>query len=354
MTEVVHVHKVSGISGSENHLLSLLPRLRERGWDIRMLALHSGEPGAQQFVTAMAERGVPVEQERLRGHVDPRTFARLARRFRGVPIVHAHLVHAHLHALPAALLARVPVRIAHHHGWTTYPERRLFVLGERLSTHAATHEIVLSEGLTRYLVDRGAIHRRPEVMLYGIDPGPEPPPPPAEPRLLSLSRLHPMKGIEVLLQAVAAARAAVPELRLEVAGDGPLEEELRRVAPDGVEFLGRVSPVAPLLDRNAVLVVPSRHEGLGMVALEAMAHGRAVIATSVGGLPELVVDGETGLIVPPHDAAALSRAIIELAGDPARVRAMGAAARRRVVTEFAESRPVDRVEALYRAALGGR
>ena len=83
-------------------------------------------------------------------------------------------------------------------------------------------------------------------------------------------------------------------------------------------FLGRVAPVAPVLERAEVVVVPSFGEGFGMVALEAMERGRPVIASDVGGLPEIVADGRTGLLVPPGDVEALARAIAELAGDPAR------------------------------------
>src|SRR5438067_1409509 len=102
---VIHVQKVSGISGSEAHLLSLLPLLRDRGWDARMIVLHEGEPGARDFIAALQERDVPVEAWRMRLDLDPTVSARLLRR--RAAIVHTHLVHADLLALPAAALARV-------------------------------------------------------------------------------------------------------------------------------------------------------------------------------------------------------------------------------------------------------
>jgi glycosyltransferase involved in cell wall biosynthesis len=152
----------------------------------------------------------------------------------------------------------------------------------------------------------------------------------------------PIKGFDVLLRAFAEARAEVPELTLELAGSGPLSFEPQ----EGVTFLGRVSPVQPLLERNAIVVVPSRGEGFGMVALEAAERGRAAIVTDVGGLPEIVADGETGLVVQPNGLAA---AIVDLARNPQRVRAMGAAARARAVAQFSPVAAVEGVERVYRA-----
>ena len=113
MTAVLHVQKVSGVSGSEAHLLSVLPELRARGRDARMLVLHEGEPGATEFVERLRARGVPVRTLRLRHDLDPVAFARLVRAIRTERprIVHTHLVHADLYALPAARLAGVPAAV---------------------------------------------------------------------------------------------------------------------------------------------------------------------------------------------------------------------------------------------------
>ncbi len=170
-------------------------------------------------------------------------------------------------------------------------------------------------------------------------------------RLAAVGRLIPIKGFDVLLDAFARARRELPALTLELAGDGPLAGDLRARTPEGVELLGRVSPVDAVYERNAIVVVPSRGEGFGMVALEAAARGRAAIVSDVGGLPEIVEDGVTGIVVPPDDPPALAEAIVELASDPERVSRLGAAARERACARFSTERATQGVEAVYRELL---
>jgi glycosyltransferase involved in cell wall biosynthesis len=144
---------------------------------------------------------------------------------------------------------------------------------------------------------------------------------------------------------------------LDVAGRGPLAPALKTYAQelglaDAVRFLGFVSPVQEAIDDAAIVVVPSLGEGFGMVALEAMERARPVIVSAVGGLPEIVADGETGLVVPSADAEALADAIVALAGDLTRASAMGSAGRTRALAEFTPEQCTARIEELYRAREG--
>jgi glycosyltransferase involved in cell wall biosynthesis len=118
-----------------------------------------------------------------------------------------------------------------------------------------------------------------------------------------------------------------------------------------VRFLGHVVPVQQAIERASIVVVPSLGEGFGMVALEAMERARPVIAAEIGGLGDIVRHGETGLLVAPAEVEPLRQAIVELALDPERAAAMGAAGRRRAAEHFLESRAIDRTELLYRAFL---
>ena len=116
---VLHLQKVAGISGSEAHLLSLLPSLRERGWDVRMLMLHEHEPGAWDFARELHARGVPLDAIPLAGDVDPIAFLKLtAYLLRHRPeILHTHLVHADAYGQITGTLSRVPVRFSTKHGF---------------------------------------------------------------------------------------------------------------------------------------------------------------------------------------------------------------------------------------------
>jgi glycosyltransferase involved in cell wall biosynthesis len=124
---------------------------------------------------------------------------------------------------------------------------------------------------------------------------------------------------------------------------------------DGVDFLGEVPPVcvASLLDASTLVIVPSRSEGFGLVALEAAHRGRPVIATRVGGLPEVVVHGETGIVVEPEDPSAIARAVVELLGDHPEAEKMGQCAQRRAARDFGWQGFVGSYERLYRTLIAG-
>jgi glycosyltransferase involved in cell wall biosynthesis len=359
-TRALHVGKVAGISGAENHLLLLLPALREQGFDVELVMFHEGEPGAADFASRLEASGVPVERIRLGHAASPRAFARLLRivRARRPEILHTHLVHADFHGLVAGRLARVPVLVSTKHGFNPFRDRRLFAIADRAVGRLADVHIAISAGLARYLAEREGFDVSSfEVVHYGIEPGPAPPTPPGAPSLAVVGRLIPIKGHDVLLRALAAARAELPQITLEVAGAGALETELRETVAqlgldDSVSFLGHVPRIASVLERAEVVVVPSLGEGFGMVALEAMERGRAVIASAVGGLPEIVDEGVTGMLVPPADVNALAAAIRELAGDATRAAAFGVSGRERALAEFSQERCTKRTAELYRAALG--
>lgn len=356
---ILHLQKVAGISGSEAHLLSLLPDLRARGWDVRMLMLHEHEPGAWDFAQALEARGVPVDTISLRADVDPIAFLRVAAYLasRRPELLHTHLVHADVYGQLAGRLARVPLRFSTKHGFNEFREGRGFAFADRTVASLAHVHVAISRGLARYLAKtEGFAEESFEIVHYGIAPREEPPPFAGPPRLLCVGRLIPIKGHIVLLRAFASARARIPGLTLDLAGRGPLEPALRALVKeldleDAVRFLGHVVPIAGAIEASAVVVVPSMGEGFGMVALEAMERARPVIAAEIGGLGELVRDGETGVLVPPAEVEPLTEAICLLAGDPALARRMGEAGRRRALANFLESRCTERTEILYRAFL---
>lgn len=171
---------------------------------------------------------------------------------------------------------------------------------------------------------------------------------PIPPKILFVGALDRHKGIDVLLEAWIRVEEEFPEADLIIAGDGPWRNRLERLVQElwvqgGISLAGQVSrsDIKEYLDDSSLLVLPSRSEGLGRVILEAFARGRPVVATAVGGIPELIEHGHNGLLVPPEDPSALADAIVELLSDRRRIRAMGRRARELV----AERDPLRQFEA---------
>jgi colanic acid/amylovoran biosynthesis glycosyltransferase len=258
-------------------------------------------------------------------------FVRAARR------VDADLLHAHW--LPAGWVAQRSGRpyVVHLHGTDVELARHLPWLARRV-LRGARLVIAVSNDLAERARALGAVNVR--VIPNGVEMpahvGAE-----AEPaEVLYAGRLSPEKGVLELLDAAQG-------LNLVVAGDGPLRDRV----PFARGFVQH-DELQQLYARAAVVACPSRREGFGVTCLEAMAHGRPVVATRVGGLLDLVVDGETGIVVPPRDPAALRSALDRLLADPDLRRRLGMAGRDRARTHFSWERVTDATLAAYAEAVG--
>jgi glycosyltransferase involved in cell wall biosynthesis len=195
----------------------------------------------------------------------------------------------------------------------------------------------------------------PRVVYHGIEPREDITRPRGVSQLTMLgvaSRLVPIKGIAYLLRALALLRRDVEGIRLEIAGAGPdqaaLQHDVRMLGLDDiVAFVGWQPDIWPWLGRWDILVQPSLAEGFGMAALEAMAAGLPVVASSAGGLPELIEDGRTGYIVPPADPATLAARLRHLVLHADVRETMGVAGRARVRQHFSPQRMAAEIAAVY-------
>lgn len=247
-----------------------------------------------------------------------------------------------------------PVLVALHNVWL--PEAGMIV--ERTLRNAnwivACSEATLDEG--RRLVPE--IRPRSSVIHNALEIPPLQPAPLSlnPPRLLCLGRLVEDKGFDMALSAFASLVDRFPYVRLTIAGDGParvsLEQQALRLGIlDAVQFSGWVDPekIPELVNAASVVVVPSRwQEPFGLVALEAALMARPVVATRVGGLPEVVVHGQTGLLVEPENLRALTEAIAFLLERPRTAKEMGQTGRRRALEHFRWDQYVDAYDVLYR------
>ena len=262
------------------------------------------------------------------------SFAAAARRAaRGADLVHAHWIPSGLAALATGKPYVLQV-------WGTDVElaRRAPALARPVVRRAATVVAASTELAERA---RGLGARRVRVVPAGVRIPDRVVEPDEPPHVLFLGRLSPEKGILEFLEATEG----LPRV---VVGDGPLRD---RVA-DGVGAVPH-HEVGAYLDRAAVVCCPSRREGYGVQAREAMAHGRPVVATAVGGLPDAVEDGETGLLVPPEDVPSLRAALERLLGDPDLRRRLGETARTRAVERVALAAAARATIDVYRDALDG-
>jgi glycosyltransferase involved in cell wall biosynthesis len=342
------VHRIRGVGGSERHLLTLLPALAERGIEPLFVGLDDPAWDAADFYGALRVPAVRVPSPR---DLDPLLLPRLARRLRA-DVVHTHLVHADVYGGLAAKLRGAHLVSTKHNddpfrvGAFRFVERGLGRLADRV--------VAITEALMLFNVERvGLPAAKVTTIPYGLDDLPEPwgvNPPDSVPDgarvLVAIARLVPQKGVDV---AVRALPLLPDDVVLVVLGEGPERERLERLARDlGVErrvFLpGRQPDAAAWLRRAEALVHPARWEGFGLGVLEAMLASLPVVASDVSSLPELVVDGETGLLVPPDDPEGLASAVARVLVGRERYGAAGLA---RARAEFSVSRMVERTVALY-------
>jgi glycosyltransferase involved in cell wall biosynthesis len=304
---------------------------------------------------------------------DAYTVRCLARRFRRDRpyIVHTHTSKAGMLGRAAARLANVPIVVHTPHGnvfdgyfspWKT----RLFVAAERRAARWTDRIIELTPGGIDEHLEQEIGRREQFVHIFsGIDLSPYEDARQRREEMRAqfgasdddfivgaVGRLEPVKGFTYFMAAAQRISADAPRTRFVLAGDGSLAGELQRQRQRGalngrMRFLGLRHDVPELMAAFDVLVVPSLNEGMGRVILEAGAAGTPVVASRVGGIPDVVHDGVTGLLVPPRDDDAIAQAVLSLEQDPERAHAMGAAARAHVVPAFSLEQMVMRIEALY-------
>jgi glycosyltransferase involved in cell wall biosynthesis len=375
MKRVLHIQKVTGMAGSERHLLFLLPELA-RDFDITFLILEAPRRPVDDYVAALTGAGVKIERLPIRWDGDPLCVLQMARLMRkgAFDLVHTHLIHADVLGGVAARLAGVPVVVSTKHGYEDYDRTSRAYRLSGLTARWTRKVIAISEALARKVAE---VERIPTGKLttihYGIDcvvPGPEPLReavrrslglPPDAFAVLSTGRLVPVKGYQYLVEAIGKLRAGGSSAILLIAGDGPeravLQSQAERLGVgDGVRFLGWRADVPTLLTAVDAFALATLGEGFGLAILEAMAQRLPVVATRVIAVPEIVQDGETGLLVPPRDPAALADALLSLERDPELRRRFGAAGHRRVLDHFSVARMVRDTEGVYADVLsaGGR
>ena len=355
------MHRMRGISGSERHLLTLLPALAKGGTDVVFVGLDdpASDPSAFYELVRVDAVRLPCPRD-----VDPVLAARLTRELRRLrpDVVHTHLVHADVYGAFASVGAPWAV-VSTKHNDDKF-RKGPFRVVERTVTARAQRVIAITHALARFSERAGVPGSKIDVVHYGLDELPEAwgagEPPPSNGRLLvSVARLVEQKGVDVALRALARVRAAHPDVRLAVLGEGPERPRLEALArelgvADALLLPGRVGDAGAWLRRAHLVVHSARWEGFGLVLLEAMLAAKAIVATRVSAVPEIVVDGETGTLVSAEDFEAFARAIDAFLRDDARREQFGRAGRERARREFSVERMTTATLEVYQRALALR
>lgn len=330
-------------TGSEGSLLE-----RARGQNFRLIEM-------------------PALVRNLNPRLDWQAFRELYRLLgEGFDVVHTHTSKAGILGRWAARLRRMPVIVHTPHGhvfhgyFSTYKEK-IFAIAERCTSWTCQRQIMLTQGdLRDHVAEKIGPPDHFVVIPSGVElsafsPAKRSPAEfglPTDKVLLgTVLRLVPVKGIFDLVAAFAEVQRSFPGCHLVFAGDGPLRVALaERIAElglqDCVTMLGHVDPVAPFLQALDVFVLPSHNEGMGRVVVEAMASGLPIVATRIGGLPDLVEEGVNGHLAAPKQPQELAQALLKLLPHRELCQQMGQASLRRA-PEFSAQVMYDRLEELY-------
>ena len=354
--------------GTENQFMTLARLLDRSRFDLEFACLRRWGP----FVTELAHLEIPLEEYQVSTFRSVQALAQQAKLARhiarsGISIVHAYNFYGNVFAIPPARLV-APVVIASIRDRAPY----LTAMQKRVQRYAcqfADCVLVNADAVRDWLIGEGYDASNIVVIRNGVDMrrfegAPEGARlrselgiPDDAPLVTVVSRLTRLKGIENFLEATAALKPRYPDARFLIVGetaptDRPYLTELTDLAAslgvaDRVIFTGLRSDVPAVLGCADVAVMPSLNEALSNVLLESMAAGAPVVATRVGGTPEALIDGETGLLVPPGDSGAIAAAVARLLDDRELATRLGGAARALISTRFSVEQMVRSTEDLY-------
>jgi len=357
----------SGVGGAEKMVAALIRGLDRTRFEPSLLAMKPlGETAA-----GLLEEGVPVASLGLPARISGAYFFRLPGAFRQLcqelkrqktDILHCFLFQANFLGRIAARITGVPKNISSLRVMEAEHRSQFFL--DRLTSSWVTRWTAVGEAVRRFAISEiGLDPARITVIPNGIEPADLDRADPGRvrqkfgisseaPLLGTIGRLHPQKGVDLLLRALQELKGQFPALKTLIVGEGPALPALRALASDlglvqDVIFTGLRRDVPDILAALDLLVLASRWEGMPNVVLEAFAAGKAVVATRVGAVEEIVQDGETGILVPAEDPHALAQAIGRLLADPPGRARLAAAGRARVEKEFSLEKMVRLTQELY-------
>lgn len=370
--KVLHIIGGGEFGGAEQHLLTLIKKIDRSEFDIHIACLF-----AEPLAALIAKEGFPAHIFPMQSKLDPKPVGKLASLIKreGFHIVHTHGVRANLMGRLAAKRAGVTHLVTTVHSALAFDYKSQAVrwinrlcenatrgltacfitVCDKLAVELAAERVpkekivTIHNGLEleKYNPGISGEHIRQEFAVSG------------DKIIIGIiARLHHVKGHACLLEALAQAVKKRPELLLLIVGTGPdramLAEKCRELQlENNVVFTGFRRDVPEILAALDFLVLPSLSEGLSLTIMEGMAMKKPVLATAVGGTPEIITHRVDGWLVPPADPQALAGGILELAGEPEKIRQMGQAARKTIEERFTADQMAAKTAAVYRKLLEG-
>ena len=357
---VIQIVEDLKVGGLERVIQSLALGLPKEKYDVKVWCLTKGGPVADELQAA----GIDVEILGMGPRCTLPFLLKLRKKMRDsrADILHAHGYTACTIGRTAGFLANVPVIMAHVHSlYWGYTARQLFT--EKILSLVTDKVLCCSQAVAGFVINREKINPGKVAVIYNgaADMGPRTASgtraalglSPQDFAVGVVASLVENKGHSYFLEAIREAAKTRPNIKAVLAGGGPLRGELEGLVKKlgiagNVIFCGIVRDIGPFLSAVELVAQPSvEREGLSISILEAMSAGRAVIGARVGGIPEAVTDGETGMIVPPRDPAALAAAILALAADREKLEKMGRAARIRYEEKFTLRHMIGGVAGVY-------
>jgi len=369
--KVLHVIGGGEIGGAEKHILHLLENMDHKRFEVRLCCLFP-----RPFAQMAEEAGIPVDVINMKNKFNFLAVARMVRIIRRheIDIVHTHGVRANLVGRLGARLAGVKHIVTTVHSvleqdYPTFLARMTNKFMEKLTERYVECFVTVSDLLKQDLVAKGTRPERVVTIYNGIKLEDFQPAkvstdvrsrlrlPVELPVVGIIARLHPVKGHGIFLRAARQVLKELPQARFLIVGSGfhrPwIEAEVERLGlKKNVIFTGFMEDIPGVLAALDVLVISSLSEGFGLTAVEAMAMEVPVVATRVGGLPEIITDGENGLLVPAGDAGALAKKILWLLENPVAGENMAKKGRATVEEKFTIQGMAQQTQALYDGLAG--
>lgn len=356
-----------GIGGAQKLVAQTAEGLNRNKYEITVACLYQ----AGYWAKWLESHGISVLDLKMRSKFDFHVLTRLASHVRSkeIRLINTHLFHANLVGTMIGKRVDVPVIISTRHSDEIGGRRREII--NRLTVPFRDHTIAISDSVMRTELKRSGVNPlKISTITNGIDTNEFLK---SDEHLIAsirnefdlsnddivivyIGRIVPEKGLAFLLNAVRLLKPKCYDTKVLIIGGGTAESEVQSMVAknnlqDSVILGGIRTEISEILSIGDIFVLPSLWEGLPLGLIEAMAAAKPVIATAVGGVPEIVINEKTGLLVPPADSESLAEAILTLLKDPARARQMGEAGRNRAIEHFDIKRTIQQTEALYDSLL---